>query len=346
MKILYAVQATGNGHISRAKEILPYLREFGETDIMLSGMNHDLSLGEFDSQVRYRSPGLSLYYNEAGALHTGKTLAHIYPGRLTRNILSLPVHRYDAVLNDFDFVTSRACAWRNIPSVNFGHHASFRSDKTPRPERQSPFGEFILKNFGLASGYLGLHFESYDDFIHSPVIKKKILEADPVDRGHITVYLPSCSAAFLRNKLAALKDLCFEIFSKEIKTKHSLGNCTLYPAGDPYFTESMIGCSAIISGSGFETPAEALHLGKKMMVSPIRGQYEQECNAAALKRKGIRVLHRIGENFSAEVADWFANAAPVKENYRNHIPELLEYIFDTYPYRKNRPALISSPKAG
>ena len=36
MKIFYAVQATGNGHISRAIEILPYLRKYGEVDIFLS----------------------------------------------------------------------------------------------------------------------------------------------------------------------------------------------------------------------------------------------------------------------------------------------------------------------
>jgi hypothetical protein len=32
----------------------------------------------------------------------------------------------------------------------------------------------------------------------------------------------------------------------------------------------------------FETPAEALFLGKKLLVIPMTGQYEQECNAAAL----------------------------------------------------------------
>src|SRR5690348_10679281 len=148
MKILYAVQATGNGHISRAKEILPYLKKYGEVDIFLSGSNHDLSLDQFDNHIRYRSAGLSLYYNEKGGLHPGKTIAGTRPASLARDILSLPVHRYDAVINDFDFITARACAWRNIPSVCFGHHASFMSDKTPRPEKQNRIGELILKNFG------------------------------------------------------------------------------------------------------------------------------------------------------------------------------------------------------
>ncbi|RYY68461.1 MAG: glycosyl transferase, partial [Chitinophagaceae bacterium] len=37
MKILYALQATGNGHISRASEILPILETMADVDVLLSG---------------------------------------------------------------------------------------------------------------------------------------------------------------------------------------------------------------------------------------------------------------------------------------------------------------------
>ncbi len=343
---MYAVQATGNGHISRAKEILPYLKKYGQTDVFLSGSNHDLSLGAMDNQVRFRSRGLSLYYNEKGGLHPGKTIGGMRPATMVREILSLPVHRYDAVINDFDFITARACAWRNVPSVCFGHHASFISDKTPRPDKRNRLGELILKNFGRATGYVGLHFEEYDHFIHTPVIKKKILEAEPVNKGHITVYLPACSADFLTEKLMEIAGIRFEIFSKEIAEKRVIKNCSLYPAGDAYFTGSMITSAGIISGGGFETPAEALHLGKKLLVIPIRGQYEQACNTAALSAKGIRSLSVVGEDFSREVGDWLGSAKPVKADYRDHIPYLLEYIFDTYPYyRKKNSAAGRRPAA-
>lgn len=43
-------------------------------------------------------------------------------------------------------------------------------------------------------------------------------------------------------------------------------------------------------GAGFETPEEALFLGKKLMVIPIKGQYEQQCNVAALKEMGVPVI--------------------------------------------------------
>ena len=35
MKIFYAVQATGNGHISRAMQLYPYLQKFGEVDFFI-----------------------------------------------------------------------------------------------------------------------------------------------------------------------------------------------------------------------------------------------------------------------------------------------------------------------
>jgi spore coat polysaccharide biosynthesis predicted glycosyltransferase SpsG len=65
MKILYAVQATGNGHISRAIQLTPYLQKYGEVDIFLSGSNASLAV---PLPVQFRSRGISLFYNNKGAI--------------------------------------------------------------------------------------------------------------------------------------------------------------------------------------------------------------------------------------------------------------------------------------
>ena len=44
MKVLYAIQATGNGHVSRANEIIPMLRQKCELDILLSGTQADVGV--------------------------------------------------------------------------------------------------------------------------------------------------------------------------------------------------------------------------------------------------------------------------------------------------------------
>ena len=70
MKIFYAVQATGNGHISRAIEILPILKKYGDVDVFLSGSNHSL---KNDLPISYRSKGMSLFYDQHGSVDLWKT---------------------------------------------------------------------------------------------------------------------------------------------------------------------------------------------------------------------------------------------------------------------------------
>ena len=324
MKIFYAVQATGNGHISRSMELLPYLKQYGEVDIFLSGDNSNLKL---DAPIAYRSKGLSLYYTCDGSLDYWKIGRSINPASLRKEIRQLPVEQYDLVVNDYDYITSQACALKKIPSVNFGHQASFQSMKVPRPEKRSTTGEWLLKSYAKADRYIGLHFENYDDFIITPVIKKEILEATPTDEGHITVYLPSYCEKQLVEIFSPFKEHRFQIFSRQCSHIYENGNIQFVPVNKTLFNKSLISCHAIITGGGFETPSEAIHLGKKIMAIPIRGQYEQCCNAAALKRMGIMTLEKINGNFAADFEQWMNHYKPVQIDYSQSIPKSMDKLF-------------------
>ena len=301
MKIFYAVQATGNGHISRAMEILPFLERYGQVDIFLSGANNSLQL---DASVKYRSRGLSLFYTNSGGLNYWEIVRQMAPFRLWKEVRDLPVEKYDLVINDFECITSLACAFKKVPSVQFGHQASFISPKVPRPAHPEWMGERILRHYARATQYIGLHFKQYDDFILPPVIKREILQAEPQDRGHITVYLSSYSDATVKRFLAPLKDYRFQVFSKEVRQRVTDGNITFIPVSKGAFNKSLISCKAILTGAGFETPAEALYLGKKLLVIPIRGQYEQACNAAALQKMGVPVVNALDAGFSSVFLPW------------------------------------------
>jgi uncharacterized protein (TIGR00661 family) len=149
-----------------------------------------------------------------------------------------------------------------------------------------------------------LHFRQYDDFILPPVIKNEILQAEPQDKGYITVYLSSYSDATVRQYLRPLKEFRWQVFSKEVRQPLQDGNILFNPVGKAAFNKSLINCSAILTGAGFETPAEALYLGKKLMVIPIHGQYEQFCNAAALNKMGVPVLDALDTGFEAALRQW------------------------------------------
>ncbi|MGZ8509111.1 MAG: glycosyltransferase family protein, partial [Chitinophagaceae bacterium] len=324
MKIFYAVQATGNGHISRAMELLPHLKEYGSVDIFLSGNNSNLAL---DAPIKYRSKGLSLYYNCHGGLDFWKVFRGYEPFRLKQEIKDLPVEKYDLIINDFDHITAAACAKKKIPSVNFGHQASFQSVHTPRPSTKSTAGEWILKNYAKATRYVGLHFKAYDDFIFTPVIKKEILDAEPTDGNYVTVYLPSYCEPQLTEIFQPFDDIRFEIFCSQTIQPRTQGNIHFLPVNKALFNQSFVHCSGIITGGGFETPAEALHLGKKIITIPIRSQYEQQCNAAALKQLGITSLKSIDENFKDYLYNWMNEGRGLKMDYSQTISQCLEYLF-------------------
>lgn len=310
MKILYAVQATGNGHISRASEIIPLLQTYGSVDVMLSGNNAHLPV---QLPVKFRSKGISLFYRHGGGLNYKKMLRQINPFQLWSDIRQLPVHEYDLVINDFDFITAMACKLKGVFSVQIGHQASFQYQNVPRPDTRNRLGEFVLKHFAPASHYIGLHFQPYHPNILPPVIGDSIRQSLASNQGHITVYLAQYRLEELLRQFKSLTHLRFHIFSAEVSKQSLKDNCTIFPLGKESFSHSMIHSQGIITGGGFETPAEALFLGKKIMSIPIKGQYEQQCNAAALKTLGAKVLTDMDIHFGAEV-DRFFNGQTAEKN--------------------------------
>lgn len=327
MKVFYAIQATGNGHISRAIQLYPYLKKFGTVDFFMSGNNASLNV---DIPIKYKSNGCSLHYSQCGGLDYWKIAKNINPLQMYRDAKSLPLSDYDVIINDFDSITSLACQLQKVKSVQFGHQASFMSNFTPRPNKKDIMGELILRKYATATKYLGLHFKEYDSFIRPPIIKDEIFQAIPKDLNHISVYLPSFDRECLEKVFRQVKGIEFQWFLNDIKEINKQGNITYYPVNQSFFNKSLINCHGIITGGGFETPAEALFLNKKILSIPIKNHYEQECNAAALKLLGVPVLNKVGDDFHIEIENWLNGKIEYPKIEANDIPKTLQFLFDTY----------------
>ncbi|MEY2596105.1 MAG: hypothetical protein RI965_1377 [Bacteroidota bacterium] len=330
MKIFYSVQATGNGHVSRAVEVLPYLAEYGDVDIFLSGSNVDLKK---ELPTAYRSKGLSLVYNQSkGSIDIWQTIKNAQPKKIWKEAKYLPIENYDLIINDFECITSLSCKMKKIPSIHFGHQASFKSKLVPRPAKKDFMGEFVLSNYASAKKTIGLHFKKYDDFIFQPIIKQSILEADATDNGHITVYLSQYSPTHLIKIFKQLKRFTFHFFSKITDTPIQDENIKIFPIQQKLFNQSLISCHGIITGGGFETPAEALYLGKKLMVVPIAGQYEQQCNAAALKQDfNTTVIHEVDDFFPVYFNKWIFDSPTSKLILQESTQDIVSNLFSSLP---------------
>jgi uncharacterized protein (TIGR00661 family) len=332
MKIFYAVQATGNGHISRAIELVPLFQKYGEVDVFLSGSNYSL---KFNLPIAYRSKGVSLVYNnEIGSIDIKKTIKNISIRKIWNEAKFLPVEKYDLVINDFESITSLACRLKKVKSIHLGHQASFISKKVPRPAKKDFLGEWILKNYAAGTENYGFHFREYDNNIFNPIIKNSILEATPCNKGHITIYLGQYDSSIIIEAIKELNDFKFEIFCRNTKDIIVKNNYKIFPVSQELFTQSLLTCYGIITGAGFETPAEALYLNKKLMVIPLKGQYEQLCNAEALKDYNVSVINNLGENFKTLFEKWIEESRQKPLILNKTAVEIIEEVVEGKPISK------------
>jgi uncharacterized protein (TIGR00661 family) len=327
MKVLYAIQGTGNGHICRAREIIPLLRKKCETDILISGYQADM---ELPFGVKYRLHGLSFIFGKKGGVDFRKTYSKANTKQLIGEIRNLPVQEYDFVINDFEPVSAWACRRNKVPCIALSHQTSLRFKNVPQPVMKDAFGKFILKNYAPSPLQIGLHFSRYSKEIYTPVIRREVREAEITDMGHYTVYLPAYDDETLINVLQEIPEVRWQVFSKHNDKPIVRDNIQIKPIINLDFIQSMASSSGVLCGAGFETPAEAMFLGKKLMVIPIQNQYEQQYNAVALKSMGVPTLRKLRASSIERIKEWVLSDYKIEISYPDITEKIINHIFEMY----------------
>ncbi len=316
MKILFAIQGTGNGHLSRARDVYPELCKYGEVDVLISGIQVDV---EVPFPVKYRFYGMSFIFGKSGGVSIGKTAAKLKLFRLIKDIRKLPVNDYDLVVNDFEPVSAWACKLKGKACIGLSHQAAVLAPNAPLPEKTDLKGKLILQRYAPVTKAYGFHFRTYSENIFTPVIRKEIRDLTPTDEGHYTVYLPSYDDETLVKHLSFFSKVQWQVFSKHNQKEFTFKNVSVYPINNEAFIKSMASSTGVLCGAGFEGPAEALHLGKKLMAIPMQQQYEQQCNAAALKELGVPVIKFLGKKYYNRIKWWLTTNERINVNFPDNI---------------------------
>lgn len=326
MKILYAIQGTGNGHVSRARELVPLFQQYGDLDILLSGTQADVTL---DQEIKYKLHGFSFVFGKKGGVDHYATFKLMNLRRLYQDMYRIPIEQYDLIINDFEPVTAWACKLKGVKCIGLSHQSAFISNKVPKP-KSVDWAELILKYYAPATKHFGFHFKKYDDFIYTPVIRSEIRGLNPINQGYYTVYLPALADEYLIKLLSQIPEIQWQVFSKHSNTSYSVGNINIQPITNTNYIKSLEGCAGLLSGGGFEGPSEALFLKKKLLVAPMRYQYEQQCNAYALKELGIPVLWASDRNWLPTIKMWVNNSQNYNFDFPDESAAIVEHIVKTY----------------
>jgi len=318
MKILYGIQGTGNGHLSRGKFIYDLLTRYADcVDVLISGSNYSLTPS---MPVKYRNKGVTFSIKN-GKIDYLKTLSNFDLFTSYMEQKKIPFKDYDLIVTDFEPITAWASVRHSIPSIHISHQASFIDSNVPRPAFKNLIGEYVMKYFCPTNDYIGLHYRNYGDNISEPIILDEIKNVSSIEKDHISIYLPWYDDDFLVNVFKNFKDLKFHIFSKKTNKYNSVDNIFFQPINNVSFVQSLASSYGVICNAGFQTTSEALYLGKRLLAIPVKGQYEQACNAEALKQLGVSCLKDLKIDSKQDIIGWL-ESSPIQIKFQNTLEEL------------------------
>ncbi|WP_298264602.1 glycosyltransferase family protein [uncultured Lutibacter sp.] len=327
MKILYAIQGTGNGHLSRAKEIIPALLKRAQVDILVSGTQAEVTL---PYKIKYKLKGLSFYFGKNGGVDIAQTLNKNSILNVFSEIKNCPVKQYDLVINDFEPITAWACKFKGVKCISLSHQGALFTKGVPKPSHKDFIGSFIIKNYAKCNQNFGFHFKKYNNKVYTPIIRSDIRLLKKVEKDHYTVYLPSYSDEKIIQVLSKIKGIKWKVFSKNAKKYYQKKNVYIKPVNSKKFEKSLASCKGILCGAGFETPAEAIYLKKKLMVIPMKNQYEQHFNATALQELGVPVIKSLKKKHLPTIEQWIERGTTINLDFPNETQQLVDHILHEF----------------
>ena len=323
MNILYGVNATGNGHISRSRITISELKKRGHNvTVLFSGRNVEdfFDLEEFKPYIIKK--GFTFVFKK-GKLNVFRTLLNVDLVQFVRDVFKIK-KEYDVVVTDFEPISAYAARKLGIHCIGIGHQYSFLK-KIPKSFKMKLASIFFLRFYTPINSTISSHFYHFNQSILPPFIEKSLKNQNAVIvmKNTFLVYLAWEEQDQMISTLNTIKENEF-IYYSSVDKEVQIGNVTLKPYSNKYFKEDLIACNGLITNAGFQLPAEAIYLGKKILCKPLTGQPEQEHNAKTLKR--LQHATVCSEFTKEKIELWIRNGKQKKKLYNESIDLMIEMI--------------------
>jgi uncharacterized protein (TIGR00661 family) len=329
LKILYGIQCTGNGHLSRSKEIIKYLQDnysdkIETIDVCLSGNFSQIDTSELNVKWKFEGLGFNM---DKGQISILKTIIDLKLWDFFKSIFVPQIKGYDIIVSDFEPITCWAGIIRRKKVLGVGNHYKFLSNKKFL-KNLSPtyfYNKVITKLVSPVNKYIAFEYlkDTENDFF--PIIRKVLRRTTPSQDDFYICYLSSIPSEDQVKFFNLFPNQTFYIFHNDIKEASDFENIRLRPIDRVHFTNKLMRCKGVICHTGFQLTSECLFLGKKLLVIPIKHQIEQIYNTRTLSKFGVIS----SENLEVPTFDdFFQNDYSVKLNYIDEMKNLSERILD------------------
>lgn len=315
MTFLFIVQGEGRGHITQAISLSKILRKNGHIlGHVVVGKSKRRELPTFfTNQVGcevtlLESPNF-VTDKKGKSVNLFKTIfVNLLKLRtFIRSSKKLDVliqqHQPDVVVNFYDFlggfyflIKKRKVKHIAIAHQFFISHPTFEYPKSRWIDRISMQVGNKLAGF-RASKKLVLAFKQYpsakESIVVPPLLREEIKNQPTSQREHFLVYMVNHGYA---DQVQAFHEQHPEIpihcfwDKKGVPDEYSpTNNLTFHQLNDKKFIEYMASCKGYLTTAGFESVCEAMYMGKPILMVPVKGHFEQKCNAADATQAGAGI---------------------------------------------------------
>jgi uncharacterized protein (TIGR00661 family) len=309
-RILYAFSAQGRGHRSRATTIGSALREQGHEVRYVCGgwAKPELEAeGEdpievpvlrqilHENRVRLRA---SVQANWKSVLGKGETIRALAK--------AFAQDGADFLITDFEAFSSRAADEIDLPILSFNHQqvvTHTRYSVSLRDRADAAFTSLIINLVAPKNAQRVListfFFPEIKDpeatRLIDPIIRPAVMATEATVGDHVLVYHnDSAGEESLLDELGRV-DAPFLVygFGDSPRGRHA-GNLEFRAPSTEGFLTDLASARAVVCTAGFTLMAEAMHLGKPLLVTPNQGIFEQRLNALFLEkdRLGLAAIGR------------------------------------------------------
>jgi uncharacterized protein (TIGR00661 family) len=328
LKILYGINTIGQGHLNRSSTVINQLIADGhQVDCVFSGPsppNYALKIahrwmhihGYIMKFIGHRIDTAKTFcVNLKYARSLLKSISKIF--RLTFN------EKYDAIINDFDLITSLTGFLLRKPVTVIDHqHSLIHPGAVRAPGKISDIFNVIVA-IGMTVPYFSHIFTL--DFVEQPIrrhketlfplIWKHELKNLPISvEDHYCVYLPYIDPKHIYDVFSQFPNEKFFVYGQDLKNKN--GNVIFKPTSRKTFLKDMASSKGVIAHSGFSMSWEIMLLRKPFYTIPLKKHYEQQTNAYRLSK--LQLAHVANNLTREELAKFIKEAedqnyeAPVK----------------------------------
>ncbi|MAJ51755.1 MAG: glycosyltransferase [Flammeovirgaceae bacterium] len=342
MNFVFIVQGEGRGHMTQAIALSKILRKNDHTlSKVIVGTNPSQSIPNYFISkietpiIQLESPNF-VKDNKRKSINLSLTLfqtlwkSNIY--RKNIKILSeiIAEEDPDVIINFYDFLAGIYNFWYRPKSkfICIAHQYLINHPEFTFP-RGKIMNRIILKLANYitrlkAAKVLALSFQDFNEnlttnlIVTPPLLRDEVFELNIKTENYLLIYVVNPGYGeeieHFHRKNPNIPLVCFWDNKQKPSEYVICKNLIFYQLNDQLFLEKMAACKGFVTTAGFDSVCEAMFLGKATLMIPVKGQYEQACNAIDASKAGAGIT-RSHFDLSALI-DYFPKHKNIKNQFQ------------------------------